>query len=108
MLSCPVHYIDQRDNGRWKVRVKNQKTGELTKLEAGFVFLGAGGGALPLLQKSGIDEARGYGGCAVSGQWLVCQKPGVVKAHHFKGYGRGLLGAPPMSIPPLDTRIING
>ncbi|WP_288372368.1 FAD-dependent oxidoreductase, partial [uncultured Marinobacter sp.] len=60
MLSCPVHYIDQRDNGRWKVRVKNQKTGELTKLEAGFVFLGAGGGALPLLQKSGIDEARGY------------------------------------------------
>src|SRR5690554_3158386 len=77
MLSCPVHYIDQRDNSRWKVRVKNQKTGELTKLEAGFVFLGAGGGALPLLQKSGIDEARGYGGFPVSGQWLVCQKPDV-------------------------------
>ena len=84
MLSSPVHYIDQRDNGRWKLRVKNQKTGELTKLEAGFVFLGAGGGALPLLQKSGIDEARGYGGFPVSGQWLVCQKPDIVKINFFR------------------------
>jgi malate dehydrogenase (quinone) len=108
MLSSPVHYIDQRDNGRWKLRVKNQKTGELTKLEAGFVFLGAGGGALPLLQKSGIDEARGYGGFPVSGQWLVCQKPDIVKEHHSKVYGKAPIGAPPMSVPHLDTRIING
>ncbi|MBK1886223.1 MULTISPECIES: malate dehydrogenase (quinone) [Marinobacter] len=108
MLSCPVHYIDQRDNGRWKVRVKNQHTGELTKLETGFVFLGAGGGALPLLQKSGIAEARGYGGFPVSGQWLVCRKPEVVKQHHAKVYGKAPIGAPPMSVPHLDTRIING
>eukprot|EP00163_Fabomonas_tropica_P028863 TRINITY_DN5985_c0_g1_i1.p1 TRINITY_DN5985_c0_g1~~TRINITY_DN5985_c0_g1_i1.p1 ORF type:complete len:494 (-),score=90.50 TRINITY_DN5985_c0_g1_i1:2490-3971(-) len=108
MLSSPVHYIDQRDNGRWKVRVKNQKTGELTKLEAGFVFLGAGGGALPLLQKSGIDEARGYGGFPVSGQWLVCGKPDIVEKHHSKVYGKAPIGAPPMSVPHLDTRIING
>lgn len=108
MLSSPVHYIDQRDNGRWKVRVKNQKTGELTKLEAGFVFLGAGGGALPLLQKSGIDEARGYGGFPVSGQWLVCRKPEIVEQHHSKVYGKAPIGAPPMSVPHLDTRIING
>ncbi|AOY89906.1 malate:quinone oxidoreductase [Marinobacter salinus] len=108
MLSSPVHYIDQRDNGRWKVRVKNQKTGELTKLEAGFVFLGAGGGALPMLQKSGIEEARGYGGFPVSGQWLVCRKPEVVEQHHSKVYGKAPIGAPPMSVPHLDTRIING
>jgi len=108
MLSSPVHYIDQRDNGRWKLRVKNQKTGELTKLEAGFVFLGAGGGALPLLQKSGIDEARGYGGFPVSGQWLVCQKPDIVEQHDSKVYGKAPIGAPPMSVPHLDTRIING
>ncbi|WP_323752833.1 malate dehydrogenase (quinone) [Marinobacter sp.] len=108
MVSSPVHYIDQRDNGRWKVRVKNQKTGETTKLEAGFVFLGAGGGALPLLQKSGIDEARGYGGFPVSGQWLVCQKPEIVNEHHSKVYGKAPIGAPPMSVPHLDTRIING
>lgn len=108
MVSSPVHYIDQRDNGRWKVRVKNQKTGELTKLEAGFVFLGAGGGALPMLQKSGIDEARGYGGFPVSGQWLVCQKPDIVNQHHSKVYGKAPIGAPPMSVPHLDMRIING
>ncbi|WP_375170986.1 malate dehydrogenase (quinone) [Marinobacter sp.] len=108
MLSSPVHYIDQRDNGRWKVRVRNQRTGELTKLEAGFVFLGAGGGALPMLQKSGIDEARGYGGFPVSGQWLVCRKPEIVEQHHAKVYGKAPIGAPPMSVPHLDTRIING
>ncbi|WP_286220826.1 malate dehydrogenase (quinone) [Marinobacter apostichopi] len=108
MLSSPVHYIDQRDNGRWKVRVRNQKTGELTKLEAGFVFLGAGGGALPMLQKSGIEEARGYGGFPVSGQWLVCRKPDIVEQHHSKVYGKAPIGAPPMSVPHLDTRIING
>ncbi len=108
MLSSPVHYIDQRDNGRWKLRVKNQKTGELTKLETGFVFLGAGGGALPLLQKSGIEEARGYGGFPVSGQWLVCGKPDIVQQHDSKVYGKAPIGAPPMSVPHLDTRIING
>ncbi len=108
MLSSPVHYIDQRDNGRWKIRVKNQKTGELTKLETGFVFLGAGGGALPLLQKSGIEEARGYGGFPVSGQWLVCGKPDIVEQHNSKVYGKAPIGAPPMSVPHLDTRIING
>ncbi len=108
MLNSPVHYIDQRDNGRWKVRVRNQKTGELTKLEAGFVFLGAGGGALPMLQKSGIEEARGYGGFPVSGQWLVCRKPEIVQQHYSKVYGKAPIGAPPMSVPHLDTRIING
>ncbi|MEQ9545226.1 MAG: malate dehydrogenase (quinone) [Marinobacter sp.] len=108
MLSSPVHYLAKRDNGRWKVRVKDQKTGEVKKLEAGFVFLGAGGGALPMLQKSSIDEARGYGGFPVSGQWLVCQEPEVVKQHHSKVYGKAPIGAPPMSVPHLDTRIING
>ncbi|MBD3657947.1 MULTISPECIES: malate dehydrogenase (quinone) [Marinobacter] len=108
MLNHPVHYLAQRDNGRWKVRVRDQKTGETKKLEAGFVFLGAGGGALPLLQKSGIDEAKGYGGFPVSGQWLVCQKPEIVSQHHSKVYGKAPIGAPPMSVPHLDTRIING
>ncbi|MBB5319869.1 malate dehydrogenase (quinone) [Marinobacter oulmenensis] len=108
MLSSPVTYLDQNSDGSWEVRVKNQKSGESTTFEAGFVFLGAGGGALPLLQKSGIDEARGYGGFPVSGQWLVCQKPEIVKQHHSKVYGKAPIGAPPMSVPHLDTRIING
>ncbi|WP_336365827.1 malate dehydrogenase (quinone) [Marinobacter sp. C2H3] len=108
MVSSPVISLDQRENGRWKVRVKNQNTGDITKIETGFVFLGAGGGALPLLQKSHIREARGYGGFPVSGQWLVCKKPEVVQQHHAKVYGKAPIGAPPMSVPHLDTRIING
>ncbi|WP_111494327.1 MULTISPECIES: malate dehydrogenase (quinone) [Marinobacter] len=108
LLNHPVKTLAQRDNGRWKVRVRDEKTGETKKIEAGFVFLGAGGGALPLLQKSEIEESKGYGGFPVSGQWLVCQKPDVVKRHHSKVYGKAPMGAPPMSVPHLDTRIING
>ncbi|WP_166257607.1 malate dehydrogenase (quinone) [Marinobacter salicampi] len=108
MLGHPVRSLAQRDNGRWKVRVRDESTGETKKLETGFVFLGAGGGALPLLQKSGIEEARGYGGFPVSGQWLVCQKPEIVKQHNSKVYGKAPTGAPPMSVPHLDTRIIDG
>lgn len=108
MLSCPVTSLNKEDNGRWTVKLKNQKTGKIRRLEAGFVFLGAGGGALPMLQKSNIDESKGYGGFPVSGQWLVCQKPEIVKQHHSKVYGKAPIGAPPMSVPHLDTRIING
>ena len=73
-----------------------------------FVFLGAGGGALPLLQRSGIPEARAYAGFPVSGQWLVCSEPSMVEQHFAKVYGKAKVGAPPMSVPHLDTRWING
>jgi malate dehydrogenase (quinone) len=77
-------------------------------IDAGFVFLGAGGGALKLLQKSGVPESHGYGGFPVSGQWLVCNNPEVIQYHHTKVYGKAALGAPPMSVPHLDMRMING
>jgi malate dehydrogenase (quinone) len=70
--------------------------------------LGAGGGALPLLQKAGIPESQGYGGFPVSGQWLICKNPDVVKRHASKVYGKAPTGAPPMSVPHLDARIIDG
>ncbi|MFL0774145.1 MAG: malate:quinone oxidoreductase [Prochlorococcus sp.] len=73
-----------------------------------FVFLGAGGGALPLLQRSGIPEARAYAGFPVSGQWLVCSEQHLVERHFAKVYGKAKLGAPPMSVPHLDSRWING
>ena len=88
--------------------LRDEKGGGTKHLMAKFVFLGAGGGALPLLQKSGIEEGRGYGGFPVSGQWLVCRRQDVVKHHHSKVYGKAPLGSPPMSVPHLDTRIING
>jgi malate dehydrogenase (quinone) len=90
------------------VRIKDNHTGSSKTIDAGFVFLGAGGGALPLLQKAGIPESQGYGGFPVSGQWLICKNPDVVGRHASKVYGRAAVGAPPMSVPHLDTRIIDG
>ena len=75
---------------------------------APFVFLGAGGGALPLLQRSGIPEAAAYAGFPVSGQWLVCNDPDLSEHHFAKVYGKAKVGAPPMSVPHLDSRWIDG
>lgn len=108
LLNCSVQDLTQGSDGRWTVELKNGQSGETETVSAGFVFLGAGGGALPLLQKSGIPEGKGYGGFPVSGMWLVCNKPEVVEKHMAKVYGLAAIGAPPMSVPHLDTRIIDG
>ena len=100
--------LNQLPDRRWYTLVRNLETGKQTRLTARFVFLGAGGGALPLLQKSGIPEGRGYGGFPVSGQWLRCTNREVIEQHAAKVYGKPALGAPPMSVPHLDTRIIQG
>lgn len=108
MLEHAVEGITQRPDKRWDVRVKDYKSGEYSHIFADFVFLGAGGAALPLLQLTEIDECNGYGGFPVSGQWLVCRNPEVVKQHLAKVYGKAAIGAPPMSVPHLDTRMIDG
>ena len=78
------------------------------RVQAPFVFLGAGGGALPLLQRSGISEAENFAGFPVSGLWLVCNESQLAERHHAKVYGKAAVGAPPMSVPHLDTRWIDG
>jgi len=107
-LNHTIMGMSQHTDGHWLVRVNDNHADTVSSYEAGFVFLGAGGGALPLLQKSGIPEARGYGGFPVSGQWLICKNPEVVKRHSSKVYGKAAVGAPPMSVPHLDARIIDG
>lgn len=108
LLNHEVKTFEQSADKSWNVQLKNRKTGKYITINAGFVFLGAGGGALPLLQKTGIPESIGYGGFPVSGQWLVCEEEAIVKQHYAKVYGKAAIGAPPMSVPHLDTRIING
>lgn len=103
-----VRDLDQDPDGGWTVKVVNRRTGEKHRIRSRFVFVGAGGGALPLLQKSGIKEARGFGGFPVSGEWLRTSNQSLTGAHHAKVYGLPPLGAPPMSMPHLDTRVING
>lgn len=102
-----VKNID-RDGSKWKVTTKNLHTGDTSVITANFVFIGAGGMALPLLQKAGIPEIKGYGGFPVSGQWLRCTNQELVEQHQAKVYGKASVGAPPMSVPHLDTRVIDG
>ena len=111
---CSVHYktrvtgLVRADDKRWRVEVEGLDSGERRSVTAKFVFIGAGGGALPLLQKSGIPEGHGYAGFPVSGIWLRCDDPAVNKRHHAKVYGKAAEGSPPMSVPHLDTRVIGG
>ncbi|MBN8587677.1 MAG: malate dehydrogenase (quinone) [Rhodothermia bacterium] len=103
-----VRGLRQMANNRWQVNVKNLIHDEVHEVSAKFVFIGAGGGTLPLLDKSGIPEATGYAGFPVGGQWLRCTNQDVIDRHFAKVYGQAEVGAPPMSVPHLDTRFIKG
>lgn len=92
----------------WKVVVVDEKTKERKIIESKFVFIGAGGGSLPLLQKSNIKQSKGFGGFPIGGQWLVCDNPELVEQHRAKVYGMSPGAAPTMAVPHLDLRIING
>lgn len=98
----------KRDGAGWELAVKDKASGAVRTVKAKFVFVGAGGGALPLLQKSGIDEIKGFGGFPVSGQFLRCTDETIINQHHAKVYGQASVGAPPMSVPHLDTRFVDG
>ncbi|ACI50177.1 malate/quinone oxidoreductase [Gluconacetobacter diazotrophicus PA1 5] len=107
-LGHEVQDLKRDEAGTWQVSVRDLATNHALKVAARFVFIGAGGGALPLLQKTGIPESKGVGGFPVSGQFLRCTNPDVAAHHHAKVYGKASVGAPPMSVPHLDTRVIDG
>ncbi|NMN35049.1 malate dehydrogenase (quinone) [Pedobacter sp. SG918] len=107
-LNHEVKNLKRNPDGTWLVTVTDLKTEKDKYISAKFVFIGAGGGALRLLQKSKIPEGKGFGGFPVSGEWLVCNNQKIVEKHISKVYGKAGVGAPPMSVPHLDTRIING
>jgi malate dehydrogenase (quinone) len=103
-----VRDIEKGDDGSWILKVKDESTGKKGKVKTNFLFIGAGGGSLPLLLKSGIPEGKGYGGFPVSGQWLRCTNQEIIEQHNAKVYGTAAVGSPPMSVPHLDTRWIKG
>jgi len=103
-----VRSLRRADGGRWLLEVEDAANDVIKEVFARFVFIGAGGGALELLEKSGIPEGHGYGGFPVSGIWLRCETPSVVDRHEAKVYGKAAEGSPPMSVPHLDTRHIAG
>ncbi|MCM3001042.1 malate:quinone oxidoreductase [Paenibacillus cellulositrophicus] len=108
-----IHYkhsvedIKRTSDGAWELKIRNLSSGSVERHTAKFVFIGGGGGSLPLLQKSGIPEGKHIGGFPISGLFMVCNNPEVVAQHHAKVYGKAKVGAPPMSVPHLDTRFID-
>lgn len=113
-FDTPVHTghevedVDPSKETEWFVKVKNLHSGKNSHYDARHVFIGAGGGALPLLQTVEIPQKKGYGGFPVSGEWLVCNNRSIIEKHHAKVYSKAGLNAPPMSTPHLDTRHIDG
>lgn len=114
MQGVTLHYniealdLDPDGKGGWDVFVKSLLTGEKSKVNTKFVFIGAGGATLHLLKRAEIEERKGYGGFPVSGLWLKCLNEDLIKQHHAKVYGKATVGSPPMSVPHVDTRIIDG
>merc|ERR1719210_2047911 len=109
LLFHTVTGIKKHKDGKWLLTVKKNDLGcGKCQVRSKFVFVGAGGWALLMLQKAGIPEAKGFMGFPISGEFLVCQNPAVVEKHPAKVYGKAAIGAPPMSVPHLDKRIIGG
>lgn len=114
MPGVTVHYnvevydIDPHKKGGWEVETKSMLSGEEIDCRAKFVFLGAGGATLHLLKDAEIDERKGYGGFPVSGLWLKCNNEELINMHQAKVYGKASVGSPPMSVPHVDTRVIDG
>lgn len=107
-LNQQVTSLKQQHDGSWRLKLLSLVGRYTNTVQARFVFVGAGGGALALLQKSGIPEVSGFGGFPISGQFLRTTNPAVVAQHQAKVYGKAAVGAPPMSVPHLDTRVVDG
>lgn len=105
-LGHRVQNIQKTTEG-WALTVKDSSD-QILQHSCKFLFIGCGGGTLPLLQKTGIKEGKHIGGFPVSGIFMVCRNPEIVEKHHAKVYGKAKIGAPPMSVPHLDTRFIEG
>ena len=109
-----VHYnsevkkLKQKEDKTWRLKIKNRVNDNILKINTKFLFIGAGGGSLLLLEKANVKEGEGYGGFPVSGQWLKCNNEAIIEKHSVKVYGKAGVNAPPMSVPHLDSRIING
>lgn len=114
MSGVTIHYnvealdLDPDGKGGWDVFTKDLQSGKKNKVNTNFVFIGAGGATLHLLKRAEIKERDGYGGFPVSGLWLKCLNEELIHKHHAKVYGKATVGSPPMSVPHIDTRIING
>jgi len=103
-----VTSLKQSNDQTWEVKAKNKALGTIEYYVTDFLFIGAGGNSIPLLQKTNIPQSKNLGGFPISGQFLYCDKPEIVKAHDAKAYGKEPEGTPPMTVPHLDKRHVDG
>lgn len=108
LLDTEVKSLKRQKDGTWRVGFQRRVGNSPGRISARFVFVGAGGWAIKLLQKSGIPEIKGYGVFPIGGQWLKTSNPEIVARHKAKVYSQAAIGAPPMSVPHLDTRVVDG
>lgn len=108
LYNSEVTSVKQNKQKQWDIKVKNNAEGWIASYTADFLFIGAGGNAIPLLQKSKIRQSKNIGGFPISGQFLYCDNPEVVQEHHAKAYGKEPEGTPPMTVPHLDKRHVDG
>ncbi len=106
--SSEVTDFERNKDNSWHVTIKDVESGKEHAIDAKYVFIGAGGGALKLLQETGIEEGKNYAGFPVGGSFLMTENPDIAKRHLEKVYGQASVGAPPMSVPHLDARVIDG
>ncbi|MFU0886339.1 malate dehydrogenase (quinone) [Kluyvera sichuanensis] len=106
--SSEVTEFKRNGDNSWHVTIEDVNSGKQHAIDAKYVFIGAGGGALKLLQKTGIPEADNYAGFPVGGSFLMTENPDVTRQHMEKVYGQASVGAPPMSVPHIDARFIDG
>tara|TARA_Y100001968_G_scaffold308727_1_gene327852 strand:+ start:6101 stop:7588 length:1488 start_codon:yes stop_codon:yes gene_type:complete len=105
-FSTELINLKRYEKNNWELFLK-QKDKEIYMV-SNYIFLGAGGDSIKLLQKSKIPEGKLYGGFPVSGKWLITDNVKLTSQHNSKVYGKAEIGSPPMSVPHLDARWIKG
>ncbi len=103
-----IKSILQAEDKTWDIKIYSAKSKKIILVNTKFIFIGAGGSTIHLLQKSNIKNQIGYAGFPINGEWLICKKSSLTKKHFSKIYGLAGPKAPLMSAPHLDLRIING
>ncbi len=103
-VSSEVDAIERNSDGSWRVSYSNSANGSEHTIDAKFVFIGAGGGALHLLQMSAFRKLKTTAVSPVGGSFLVNENPDVSMLHLAKAYGKASVALSPPCPCRISTR----
>ncbi|KZX75231.1 malate:quinone oxidoreductase [Oleiphilus sp. HI0009] len=102
-----VKRVHKSPSGSWLIEC--EQNGVAKQVRADKLFVGAGGGAFPILKASHLPAGRRFSGFPVGGRFLAAEiDKEVAQSYGAKTYGKAAVGAPPMSVPHLDLRVADG